>query len=66
MIRQKLGDYIFTEDGYIVEDGYYIGVNGDKFECHGDYELCKKELEPIIKVEYLDKLENYMRLFREY
>lgn len=66
MIKRRLGEYLFTEEGYIVEDGYYIGLNNGKFECHGDYELCKKELEPIINTDYLNELENYMNLFREY
>lgn len=61
MIKEKLKDLTFTEDGYIVKGDYYIGLKGDEFEWYGDYELCKENLEPFINVNVLDNILDFLK-----
>lgn len=39
MINEKIKDLEFTNEGYLISNGCYLGVKGDNFDWYGNYDL---------------------------
>lgn len=58
----------FTEDGYVVSNGCYLGLKcgEDDWDWYEDYNLCKKNLEPIINMDIIISISEYIWFIQNY
>lgn len=57
----KYANLKFTDDGYLVSNGCYLGVKDDNdFDWYGDLDLCKENLKPVLNVRALDGMLDYI------
>lgn len=57
----KLSDLEFTDDGYLVSNGCYLGVkDDDDFDWYGNIELCRDNLKPVLNIKVLDDMLDYI------
>lgn len=56
-----LKEFQFTEDGYIVSDGVYIGVRADdEWDWLSNYKMCQSNLKPIINMKAINDIKRYL------
>lgn len=52
----------YTQDGYIVSNGQYIGLESDdEFNWYGDIELARENLKPIINMKVINDIKDYIK-----
>lgn len=54
-------EFEYTEDGYIIANGCYIGLQGDEWDWYGNIDLARENLKPIINIHVYEK---YKRVYR--
>ncbi|MGL5712233.1 MAG: hypothetical protein ACRCX2_04385 [Paraclostridium sp.] len=50
----------FTEDGYVVCNGLFIGLVEDGWEWYGDYDKCKEKTMPVINFKEIESIKEYV------
>lgn len=50
----------FTNDGYAISNGYYIGLKGDEWDWYGNIELAREMLRPIINMDIITDIKDYI------
>lgn len=50
----------YTEDGYIVSNGQYIGIKDDDWDWYGNIDLVRENLKPIINMNIIKDIKDYM------
>lgn len=50
----------FTNDGYIISNGCYIGLKGDEWDWYGDIDLAREMLKPIINMNIIADIKDYL------
>jgi hypothetical protein len=56
-------EFEYTKDGYIISPhGQYIGLkNENEFDWYGDIELTRQNLKPIINMNVLNEIRDYIK-----
>lgn len=56
-----LEEFKYTEDGYIVSNGQYIGLKDDSdWDWYGNIELARLNLKPIINMNIIKDIKDYI------
>lgn len=51
----------YTEYGYIVSNGQYIGLKDDnEWEWYGNIDLARKKLKPVININVIEDIRDYI------
>lgn len=57
----------YTKDGYIISNGQYIGMrNKDEFDWYGNIELAREHLDPIVNMNIIRDIKDYIEFVQNY
>lgn len=60
-MKNIIDEFEYTNDGYIISNGLYIGlVNDNDFDWYGNIELARMNLKPIININVLNDIKDYI------